>query len=113
MDRGAECDESGSQKPIAGRDDRLGRSRPIGPDDPVICVKSGYVDLFWAEIVAGRPSGLRRHVLRAAAGGIVIGMPSAAAADGRSFGALAVAGLDSDSEAVPLDRLLLNEDAAR
>src|SRR5579883_2558031 len=98
MNRG-EHDRLGSELPV------IGRTRAIAPGDPPMRVRRGYVDLFWAENVAGRAGGIRRHVMRVGNGGLVFGMPGATAAD-RSFGQLAVAGLDCDTEMVPLDELL-------
>jgi NHLM bacteriocin system ABC transporter ATP-binding protein len=111
MDR-ADRSKAGVAAPIIGDKDKIGRASVIAPGEPAIRIRRGYVDLFWVESEGERASGTRRHVMRVGGGGIVIGMPCAEVASGRRFGPLVVAGLDCETEAVPLEQLVNERTAA-
>src|SRR3954471_2634823 len=78
-----------------GGSERLSADAPLRLDTcaaPFV-VRAGYVDLFAVPLIAGEPSGARRHVLRISAGGIVFGLPASATAV-----VIAVGGLETEIE---------------
>ena len=66
----------------------------------VLRVAEGYGDLFWVEIKDGAPCGVRRHVVRIEAGGVVFGVPLVAHKPDRCCGLMVVAGPSADLIAV-------------
>jgi len=97
---------------IASKPGSFGRPRLVTPTDHVIRVEAGYVDLFLVEISDGVPSGVRRHVMRVEAGGVIFGTALIAAAGMPSCGLLAVGGLGCEILTRPRGRLLAEAEAA-
>src|SRR5579862_8994110 len=83
----------------------FGRPRFLAPAD-ALRVAKGFVDLFWVEINDGAVHGARRHVIRIAAGGAVIGTPLVVQSAAPSGALIAVGGLDSEIVTQPLADLI-------
>src|SRR5262249_51079333 len=96
----------------AMRPESFGPPRLVTAADPALRVLRGYIDLFLVEVGDGGPSGMRHHVMRVGVDGVVLGTAPVAAETARSFGLLAVAGLDCAVEAMAIERLLVSGDAA-
>ncbi len=94
------------------RAEPFGRPRLLAPDDPVLLVRRGFIDIFWVELRDGSTSGARRHLLRVETGSAIFGTPVFSAEDLPSGGLLAAGGLDCEILAVSRADFLQGADAA-